>query len=55
MDQSLADRSDGEEVVDTKLGSVPSTDSRLQPSNLSLQCMILLNLEQIDGHTWNKV
>ena len=32
MEQSLADRGDGEELVDNKLGGVHSTDNRLQPS-----------------------
>ena len=31
MEQSLAERSDGEEVEDTKLGGVHSTGNRLQP------------------------
>ena len=37
MEQSLGDRSDEEEVVNTKLGGVHSTDYRLQPSKLCLQ------------------
>ena len=40
MKQSLADRGDGEELIDTKLGGVHSTDSQLQLSNLFLQLMI---------------
>ena len=39
MKQSLAYRGDGEELIDTKLGGVHSTDSRLQPSHL---CLLLL-------------
>ena len=35
MEQSLTDRGDGEELIDTKLGGVHSTDSRLQPSSSS--------------------
>ena len=51
MEQSLADRSDAEEVVDTKLGGVHSMDNQLQ---LSLCCKFL-NLERINAHTWNNV
>ena len=40
MKQSLANRSDGEELIDTNLGGVHSTDSRLQPSQLCLQLII---------------
>ena len=31
MEQSLADRGDGEELIDTKFGSVHSTNSQLRP------------------------
>ena len=31
MEQSLADRDDGEEVIDTKVGGVHSTDKDLRP------------------------
>ena len=40
MKQNLADRGDGEEVIDIKLGGVHLTDSRLQPSQLCFQLMI---------------
>ena len=36
LEQSLAYRGDGEEMTDTKVGGVHSTDSRLQPSKVSL-------------------
>ena len=36
----FADRSDGEVVVDNKLGGAHSTDNRLQPSQLCLQLLI---------------
>ena len=62
---SFADTDDGEEVVDTKVGCVHSTDSRLRPSKVYLQCMILasacwlngeiINPERIDTRSWNKV
>ena len=65
MEQSLADRCDGDELIDTKLGGVLSTDNRLQPSKAILQCLIwalafllcgkILSLDLIDEHTWNKV
>ena len=58
IDKSLIDRGDGEELINTKLGGVHSTDSRLQPTQVCLQrirwtlarCKFL-NLERIDGHT----
>ena len=34
MEQSLADRSDGEELIETKVEDVHLMDSRLQPSQL---------------------
>ena len=34
MEQNLADRSEGEEVVNTKLGDVHSTENRLQFSQV---------------------
>ena len=40
MEQSLADRSDGEEQIDTKVGGVHSTDGRQQPSEICLYCVI---------------
>ena len=63
MEQSLKDRGDGKEVIDTKLGGVHSTDSRLQPSKASIPpaydmgtgLPIILNLERINAHAWNKV
>ena len=33
MEQSLADKGEGEELIDTRLGCVHSTDNRLQPSH----------------------
>ena len=36
MEQRLADRGDGEELVDTKVGGVYSTDSQLQPYALTV-------------------
>ena len=36
MEQNLADSSDGEELIDTKLEGVHLTDNRLQPSILCL-------------------
>ena len=37
MEQSLADKGDGEELIDTKVGEVHSTDCRLQPFPNMLQ------------------
>ena len=34
MKQGLTDRGDGEELIDTELGCVHSTDSQLQPSQI---------------------
>ena len=36
----FTDRGDGEELIDTKLGVVHSTDNRLQPSKVCLQLLI---------------
>ena len=36
MEQGLADRSDEEELLDTKIWDMQLTDSRLQPSQLCL-------------------
>ena len=41
MEQSIADRSDGEELIYTKVGDVHSTDSQPQPSKVCLYCVIL--------------
>ena len=41
MEQSLADRGDGEELMDTKVVGVHTTDSRLQSSQLCLYCVVL--------------
>ena len=40
MEESLADRGDGEELIDTKDGDVHSTDSQLQSSQVRLYCVI---------------
>ena len=40
MEQFLADRRDGEELIDTKVGIVHSTGSRLQSSQLFPYCVI---------------
>ena len=65
MEQSLTDRGDEEELTDTKVRGVHSTDSRLHPAQICLQCMIWAKacrvcgkyqtLELIDAHSWNKV
>ena len=62
MQQGLIARCDGEEVIDTKVGGIHSTDSQLQyassvryehwPTDYVLKN---LNLEWIDAHKWNKV
>ena len=44
MEQSLADRGDGEELIETKVGGVHSTDSRLRPSSVPLLCDMDLSL-----------
>ena len=36
---SLTDKGEGEELIDTKVGRVHPTDSKLWPSQLYLQCM----------------
>ena len=41
MEQSLADRGDEEEFIDTKVEGVHSTDSQQQPSQVFLYCVIL--------------
>ena len=40
MKQSLRDKGDGEGLIDTKLGGLHSTDSRLQLSIMYLLLMI---------------
>ena len=40
MEQSLADRGDGAEQIDTNVGGVHSTDGRQQPSKMYLYCVI---------------
>ena len=64
-EQALAGIGDETELIDTKIGGVLSTDSRLQPSQLCLQrtiwvlacwlCGKIPTLERIDTHAWNKV
>ena len=66
MKESLADRGDGEELIDSKFGGVHLTDNRLQPSQVHMSpasdvgtglligCKFL-NLDRIDSHSWNKV
>ena len=65
MELSLADRGDGEELIDTKIGGVHLTDSWQQPSKVCLKpdiwasvcslCGKFLNRQVIDAHSWNKV
>ena len=65
MEQTLADSGDGEELLDTKVGGVLSTDKVCWLSQVCLQCAILalacslcvksLTLQRIDAHTWKKV
>ena len=38
---SFADRGDGAELIETKVGGVHTTNSRLQPSQAFLYCVIL--------------
>ena len=48
MEQSIADRGIGEELIDTKVGAVHSTNKDLRPS-MSLLCdmaLMLLNRRQ---------
>ena len=40
MEESLADGGDGEELIDTKVGDVHSTDSQLQSSKVGIYCVI---------------
>ena len=40
MEQSLADRDDGEDLIEAKVGGVHSTDSQLQPSQVYLYFVI---------------
>ena len=58
MEKSLEDRSDGEELIDTKVGGVHLTDSQIQPCEIwALACWLcgkILTSERIDGHSWNK-
>ena len=39
MEQSLADRGDGEELIETKVAGVLMEDSRQQPSYMYLCCL----------------
>ena len=65
MEESLADRGDGEELIDTKDEGVLSMDIQVQPSQLCLYCMVreiacwlcgkFLNDGGIDAHSLNKV
>ena len=63
MEQSLADIGDGEQLIDTKVGGMDSTDSQLRPSKVCLMrviwayawCIKVLTTERIDAHSWNKV
>ena len=41
MEQGLVDIDDGVELIDTKFGGVHAMDNQLQPSQVSLQPMIL--------------
>ena len=56
MKQCLADRGDGEELIDTKLGGAHSTDSRF-PSVPPAYDMgtEFQNFERINGRTSTKV
>ena len=40
MEQGLADSGDGEELIDTNVGGVHSTDSLLQPCQVCLQLLM---------------
>ena len=40
MEQSLGDQGDGEELIDTKVEGVHSTDRRQQPSQLCPYCVV---------------
>ena len=42
MEQNLTDRGDGEALVNTKVGGMYSTDSRLQPCQLCLYCVLIM-------------
>ena len=63
--QSLTESSEGENRIDTKVGGVHVTDSRLGSSQVCIYCMIWakacwvcgesLTLELIDAHSWNNV
>ena len=60
MEQSLADRNDGEKLIDTKIGDVHSMDSRLRPSKLCLwyDCWVIGKtqpVQRICVHSWNNV
>ena len=65
MKQSIANISDGEELIDTKVGGVRSTDKDLRPSQLCLYWVIwalacwlcgkILTSEWIDAESRNRV
>ena len=49
MEQSLADKGDGEQLIETKVVGVQSTYSQLRPSQLCLYCVIWTLMEQSLG------
>ena len=62
MEQSFAERGDGEEQTDTKDGCVHSTDKEQRPSRICLYRVIwalayakISSSERIDALSWNKV
>ena len=50
MKQSLVDRGSGEELMDTKVGSVHSTDKDLWPSQICLY-RVTLTLHSVKSHS----
>ena len=65
MEQSLADKGDRGELIDSKVGGVHSTVKDLRPSQIWLYCVTLylgwwlcgkiLTSVRIDAHSWNKI